>query len=357
MRQMKKKQGKQTFRFTKPIRIVSSACYGGAMEQQGPLGGYLDGYDESGKFDGENWEESESQLQRMTIEKAIEKAGLTTKNIDNLFCGDLLRQMTASSFGVKTLGIPVFGVYGACSTMGESLLLASVLLEAELAIYAVAATSSHYATAEKEFRFPLSYGNQRPPCATWTVTGSGALVLKREEKFEDGIYVIAATPGKIVDYGITDKTNMGACMAPAAVDTIATHLKDLGLTPDYYDKIVTGDLGTVGSEILLDLLKAEGYDITKQHMDCGTTIYDQKFQDVHSGGSGCGCAAVTLAGYLLQNMKEGKWKRILFVPTGALLSSVSANEGDTVPGIAHAVALERKGQCNGTESLRSRIEE
>lgn len=331
----------QSFRFSQPIRIRASACTGGAMEQEGPLGNYLDAYDETGKFEGENWEESESRMLKQTIECAIQKAGKQTTEVDYLFCGDLLRQMTASSFSVKSLGIPVFGVYGACSTMGESLVLASVIMEAELANCVVAATSSHYATAEKEFRFPLSYGNQRPPCATWTVTGSGAVVLERGKK-ESGVYVVAATPGKIVDYGITDKTNMGACMAPAAVSTISTHLKDLGLQPDYYDKIVTGDLGSVGSDILLDLLKAEGYDITKQHMDCGLTIYDQNFQDVHSGGSGCGCAAVTLSGYLLQNMREGRWKRILFVPTGALLSSVSANEGDTVPGIAHAVALEWK---------------
>lgn len=331
----------QSFRFSQPIRIRASACTGGAMEQEGPLGTYLDAYDETGKFEGENWEESESRMLKQTIECAVQKAGRQNSEVDYLFCGDLLRQMTASSFGVKSLGIPVFGVYGACSTMGESLVLASVIMEAKLADCVVAATSSHYATAEKEFRFPLSYGNQRPPCATWTVTGSGAVVLERGKK-ESGVYVVAATPGKIVDYGVTDKTNMGACMAPAAVSTISTHLKELGLQPDYYDKIVTGDLGAVGSEILLDLLKAEGYDITKRHMDCGLTIYDRNFQDVHSGGSGCGCAAVTLSGYLLQNMREGRWKRILFVPTGALLSSVSANEGDTVPGIAHAVALEWK---------------
>ncbi len=329
----------QSFRFKQPIRIRASACTGGAMEKEGPLGSYLDAYDETGKFEGENWEESESRMLKQTIECAIQKAGKKNTDVDYLFCGDLLRQMTASSFGVKSLQIPVFGVYGACSTMGESLVLASVLLESKLASCVVAATSSHFATAEKEFRFPLSYGNQRPPCATWTVTGSGAAVLERVEG-ESGIYVVAATPGKIVDYGITDKANMGACMAPAAVSTISTHLKDMGLQPDYYDKIVTGDLGAVGSDILLDLLKAEGYDIAKQHMDCGLTIYDQNFQDVHSGGSGCGCAAVTLNGYILQKMREGKWKRILFVPTGALLSSVSANEGDTVPGIAHAVALE-----------------
>ncbi len=332
----------QSFRFQRPIRVVSSACTGGAMEQEGPLGNYLDTYDKTGKFDGETWEESESRMLKNTIECAIEKAGKKTTDVNYLFCGDLLRQMTASSFGVKSLQIPVFGVYGACSTMGESLVLGSVILESGLADRIVAATSSHFATAEKEFRFPLSYGNQRPPCATWTVTGSGAVMLERGKKEESGIYVVAATPGKIVDYGITDKANMGACMAPAAVSTISTHLKDLGIAPEHYDKIVTGDLGSVGSEILLELLKAEGYDISKQHMDCGLTIYDQSFQDVHSGGSGCGCAAVTLSGYILQQMREGKWKRVLFVPTGALLSSVSANEGDTVPGIAHAVALEWK---------------
>jgi len=331
----------QSFRFNQLIRICASACTGGAMEKEGPLGSYLDISDETGKFEGETWEESESRMLKQTIEYAIGKAGKTNQEIDYLFCGDLLRQMTASSFGVKSLQIPVFGVYGACSTMGESLILASALLEAGAADCVVAATSSHYATAEKEFRFPLSYGNQRPPCATWTVTGSGAAVLVRGEK-ENGIYVTAATPGKIVDYGITDKANMGACMAPAAVSTISAHLKDLERSPEYYDKIITGDLGVVGSEILLDLLKAEGIDISKQHMDCGLTIYDRNFQDVHSGGSGCGCAAVTLNGYVFQNMKEGKWKKVLFVPTGALLSTVSSNEGDTVPGIAHAVAFEWK---------------
>lgn len=331
----------QSFQFKQPIRICASACIGGAMEKEGPLGGYLDAFDDTGKFEGENWEESESRMLKQTIECAIAKAGKQTTDVEYLFCGDLLRQMTASSFGVKSLQIPVFGVYGACSTMGESMVLASAVMEAELAQCVVAATSSHFATAEKEFRFPLSYGNQRPPCATWTVTGSGAVVLEKGKK-PGGIYVVAATPGKIVDYGITDKANMGACMAPAAVSTISTHLKDLNLKPEYYDKIITGDLGAVGSEILLDLLKAEGFDITKQHMDCGLTIYNQNFQDVHSGGSGCGCAAVTFSGYLLRSMQEGKWKRILFVPTGALLSTVSSNEGDTVPGIAHAVALERR---------------
>ena len=204
----------QSIRFRQPIRIVSSACIGGAMEKEGPLGGYLDDFDADGKFEGENWEESESRLLRKTIECAVNKTEKQISDIEYLFCGDLLRQMTASSFGVKSLQIPVFGVYGACSTMGESLILASVILEAQIAKCVVAATSSHFATAEKEFRFPLSYGNQRPPCATWTVTGSGALVLECGKE-TGGIHVVAATPGKIVDYGITDKANMGACMAPA----------------------------------------------------------------------------------------------------------------------------------------------
>lgn len=337
-----KRKGKQSFLFQTPIRVSSSACVGGAMEKEGPLGLFLDDYDETGKFKGENWEESESLLLKKTIDLALQKVEKKASDVEFLFCGDLLRQMTASTFGVKTLNIPVFGVYGACSTMGESLLLASVLMEAGFAECTVAATSSHYATAEKEFRFPLSYGSQRPPCTTWTVTGSGALVLEKAELKSGDIFVAAATPGKIVDFGVTDKFNMGACMAPAAAETISTHLKDLGLLPGHYDKIITGDLGAVGRDILIDLLRAKGYDISEQHMDCGMQIYDANVQDVHSGGSGCGCAAVTLAGYILHCLREKKWKRVLFVPTGALLSSVSANEGDTVPGIAHGVALERK---------------
>jgi len=215
MQKEKKRKGKQSFLFEQPIRVIASACIGGAMEQQGPLGTYLDEYDETAKFGSDNWEESESKMLKLTIESALGKAEKRPSDVEFLFCGDLLRQMTASSFGVKTLSIPVFGVYGACSTMGESMLLASVLMEAGLAQCTVAATSSHYATAEKEFRFPLSYGNQRPPCTTWTVTGSGAVVLERCETITQGIYVTAATPGKIVDYGIKDKFNMGACMAPA----------------------------------------------------------------------------------------------------------------------------------------------
>lgn len=337
-----KKRGKQSIVFTQAIRISASACVGGKMESEGPLARYLDATDETDRFGGDNWEDSESKMLNLAITKAIEKSGVGKSAVDCVFCGDLLGQMIASSFGIKALDLPMLGVYGACSTMGESMLLASMMLDGDFADCTVAATSSHFASAEKEFRFPLAYGSQRPPCTTWTVTGSGAVVLERAEERTNGVFVTGATPGKVVDYGITDKMNMGACMAPAAAATIATHLNDFGILPEYYDKIITGDLGEVGSGILLDLLKAKGYDITEQHLDCGMLIYDRETQDVHSGGSGCGCAAVTFSGYLMSHLRSGSWKRIMFVPTGALLSTVSSNEGNTVPGIAHAVVIEHK---------------
>lgn len=342
MEKAEKKKGKQSLIYKNPVRIAASACVGGKMEAEGPLGRYLDATDETNKFEGDSWEDSESKMLNQTIKMAIEKSGEGNGAVECVFCGDLLGQMIASSFGIKALDIPMLGVYGACSTMGESLLLAAMMIDGDYATCAVAATSSHYASAEKEFRFPLSYGNQRPPCTTWTVTGSGAIVLKKADSFSDGIFITGATPGKVVDYGITDKMNLGACMAPAAAATIATHLNDFGVLPEHYDKIITGDLGEVGSTILLDLLKAKGYDISEKHIDSGLLIYDNQKQDVHSGGSGCGCAAVTLAGYIMENLRAGQWKKVLFVPTGALLSTISSNEGNSVPGIAHAVVLERK---------------
>ena len=279
-----------------------------------------------------------------TANLALKKAKLESKNIRYLVGGDLLGQLIATSFGVESLEIPLIGVYGACSTMGESLAVASVLVDGGYADRAMAITSSHFAGAEKQFRFPLAYGNQRPLAATWTVTGSGAVILGDETNtvLYSGhkVHVRAVTFGKIVDYGVKDSMNMGACMAPAASSVIAAHLRDFNLIPAYYDKIVTGDLGSVGKDILIDLMRQEGYDISKNHMDCGIEIYDPEVQDTHSGGSGCGCSAATLCGYLMNHLKEGKWKRILFVPTGALLSPVSFNEGQSVPGIAHAVVLE-----------------
>ena len=251
-----------------------------------------------------------------------------------------MRQELATSFGLVNYELPLFGLYGACSTCGLSLTLASMIISGGFADKAACVTSSHFASAEKEFRFPLAYGNQRPLSATWTVTGCGAFLLGAEKTGKARAKITGLTPGKIVDYGLKDSMNMGACMAPAAADTIEQHLKDFGRQPDYYDKIITGDLGKVGQTVLIDLLNKKGIDISGQHMDCGIEIFDAGEQDTHAGGSGCGCSAVTLSAYILKMLEEGVWKRVLFAPTGALLSKTSFNEGQNVPGIAHGVVLE-----------------
>ena len=285
----------------------------------------------------ENWEKAESMLQIKAIQLALEKAGKMPQQIRYIFAGDLLGQLIATSFGVEELEIPLFGLYGACSTCGETLSLAAMTVSAGYADQVLAVTSSHFGSAEKQFRFPLGYGNQRPLSATWTVTGSGAFLLSAQKSHAK---ITGITTGKVVDYGVRDSLNMGACMAPAAADTICQNLMDFNRQPQDYDRIITGDLGYVGQTILLELLTEKGFDIKKQHMDCGIEIYDRKLQDTHSGGSGCGCSAVTLSAMILPKIEKGDWKRILFVPTGALLSTVSFNEGQTVPGIAHAVVIE-----------------
>ena len=277
----------------------------------------------------------------LTLAKINRKA----EDVRYLFAGDLLGQTIASSFGLKEFEIPLFGLYGACSTCGESLSLASMNLAAGYADCVAAVTSSHFASAEKQFRFPLEYANQRPKSATWTVTGSGAFLLASRERMKEWkvnpiAKITGVTTGKIVDYGIKDSMNMGAAMAPAACDLIYRHFMDFERAPEEYDRIVTGDLGTIGSEILIDLLKEKGYDISRVHEDCGVKIFDGETQGTGAGGSGCGCSAVTLSGHYLKEIKAGRMQRVLFVPTGALLSTVSFNEGQSVPGIAHGVVIE-----------------
>ena len=337
----KKQMGKQSIVFTSKPVVLAAASVVGKKEGEGPLGGFFDEVEQDPMFGGKSWEDAESRMMRRAAERALEKAGMVKDDIRFLVGGDLLGQLIATSFGIEALEIPTLGVYGACSTMGESLLVAASLTDAGFADRVMAITSSHFAGAEKQFRFPLGYGNQRPQAATWTVTGSGAVIVGSAMYHTDAqVYVTAATVGKIVDFGVKDSMNMGACMAPAAADTIVRHLLDFGVQPEHYDKIITGDLGYVGKDILVDLVLQKGYDIGPNHMDCGIEIFDRETQDTHSGGSGCGCSAVTLAAYILRNMRAGKWKRVLFVPTGALLSTVSFNEGNSVPGIAHAVVLE-----------------
>ena len=272
------------------------------------------------------WEEAESALQKraaqLAMQKTAELPGPGVPPVRYLFSGDLLGQLIATSFGVMDLKLPLFGLYGACSTIGEALMLGAMTVQGGYSEAVLALTSSHFGSAEKQFRFPLGYGGQRPKSATWTVTGSGAFVLSGSGGHAK---ITGATPGKVIDYGVKDSMNMGACMAPAACD---------------YDAIVTGDLGVVGQKILIDLASERGYDISARHQDCGILIFDPEKQDTHSGGSGCACSAVTLAAYLLPKIESGEWKRMLFVPTGALLSTVSSNEGQSVPGIAHAVVIE-----------------
>ena len=345
-------RGAQSIVFTKAPYLLSAASVAGSKEAQGPLGKRFDLTNEDDLFGAETWEEAESNMQKEACVLALGKSHVDPKSVRYLFGGDLLRQGIATSMGVEDLQIPIFGLYGACSTSGEALALAAMSVAAGYGDYMLAVTSSHFGSAEKEFRFPLGYANQRPLSAHWTVTASGAFLVgshlnkihsdkqhQRKSQFRH-IRIAGVTIGKIVDFGLKDSQNMGACMAPAATDTIYRNFQDLGRTQEDYDQIITGDLGYIGQSILFDLMKSRGYDIRKKHMDCGMTIFDQETQDTHAGGSGCGCAASTLASYILPKIENGEWKKILFVPTGALMSTVSFNEGASVPGIAHAIMIE-----------------
>ena len=337
---MNQQIGKASISFGKPIYIINSASIVGTKEGQGPLGELFDMVGEDDMFGAKTWEEAESSLQKDAVYLALNKANLKPEDVRYLFAGDLLGQSIATSFGLSSFEIPMFGVYGACSTCGESLSLGAMAIAGGYADRVVCVTSSHFASAEKEFRFPLEYGNQRPLSASWTVTGSGAFVVDKDPGESPRARITGITTGKIVDYGLKDSMNMGACMAPSAADTIARHFQDFQCGPESYDKIITGDLGSVGQTVLLDLMREKGYDISSVHMDCGIEIYDAKTQDTHAGGSGCGCSAVTLSAYILKQLEEKKWKKVLFLPTGALLSKTSFNEGQSVPGIAHALVLE-----------------
>ncbi len=340
-RQSRHMLGQQSMLLETPVFIRGSASVAGTKEGEGPLGELFDVVGQDDLFGCNTWEEAESTLQKEALGIAIGKAGLKKEEIRCLFAGDLLGQSIASSFGLAGFGIPLTGVYGACSTCGLSLTMGAMAVDGGYADHVACVTSSHFASAEKEFRFPLSYGNQRPLSATWTVTGSGAFILSNTPGEHPRARITGLTMGRIMDYGIKDSMNMGACMAPAACDTIYRHLKDFGRRPEDYDKIITGDLGLVGQHALLDLLMEKELEIAGCHMDCGIEIFDGRTQDTHAGGSGCGCSAITLSAYILKKIEEGVWKRVLFVPTGALLSKISYNEGQSVPGIAHGVVIEQ----------------
>lgn len=334
-----RKIGKQSAK-TENVKIISASSIVGKKEGEGPLASCFDIVLPNNEWNEKTWEKTESKLQREAVKLAVKKAGLNLCDIDRIFSGDLLNQCISAGYGLRELSIPFLGIYGACSTMIEGIILSSMLLCGGFADRAAAVTSSHFCTAERQYRNPLEYGGQRTPGAQWTVTGAGAAILERGICTVGDICVTALTVGKIVDMGIKDANNMGGAMAPAAYDTIKAHFTDLGITPDSYDLIVTGDLGKIGSEILIELLADDGYDISKKHKDCGCLIFDSESQDVHSGGSGCGCIGSVLCGYFLNEMKNRNFKKLLVVGTGALLSQTAMLQGESVPGIAHAVSLE-----------------
>ena len=331
------KCGKQSFILGNSPSIVAWASVAGKKEMQGPLANSFDLIKEDPYFGQKTWEQAEKRMQQLALEKLAEKSNQKTTDFQLVLSGDLLNQCIGSSFTLRNTEIPHLGLYGACSTMAESLLLSSMIVSSGFFDNVVAMTSSHFASSERQYRFPLGYGGQRTPTAQWTVTGAGAALLRADGK---GPKVTGGTIGTITDLGIKDANNMGAAMVPAALATIQAHLTDMHRSPEDYDLIVTGDLGQLGKEVLLSLAQRQGINLGGKLTDCGTLVYDVLRQDVHSGGSGCGCSAITLCGHLLGKLKSGKLKRILFCGTGALLSPTSTQQGLPIPGVCHAVVIE-----------------
>ncbi len=336
----REKIGRQTIGFSRLPAVVSAFSTVGKKEGQGPMGSWFHRVLEDDKCGKKTWEEAESQILQDTILGAIASCGKDREQMDVIFSGDLINQLMSSCYAIRDLKIPFLGIYGACSTMTESLLLSAAFVNGGYGDYAVATASSHYCTAERQFRLPLEHGNQKPPSAQRTVTGAGSAVIGMKEG--PGIRIELATIGKIADMGIDDPNMMGAAMAPAAVDTLLRHFEDTGREPSYYDRIFSGDLGLVGKAILLDVMKGKGYDLYHNYEDCGALIFDPG-QDTHSGGSGCGCSGALFSGYVCSMMEKGLWDHVLFMSTGALLSTISTQQGESIPGIAHAISLTREG--------------
>ncbi len=329
----------QTIFFDKQPRIMSTGTIAGPKECQGVVGKYVDKALTDDLFEESTYEKAECKMLSYVISQAIKNANLTEQDIDMMISGDLLNQIISASFAARDFDFPFLGVYGACSTMAESMAIAAAFVNAGYHKHIVAATGSHFSSAERQYRYPLELGNTRPPQAQWTVTGAGGAVIADRGKTNSNIAITSATIGKVVDWGITDVNNMGAAMAPSADSTIRNHLKDTRRTADYYDLIVTGDLGALGSRILKDLTWEKGVDIQENHVDCGEIIY-KVIEDEFQGGSGAGCSAVVFNSYIMDKLKTGAIKRVLLVATGALLSTVSSGQGESIPCISHAVVIE-----------------
>lgn len=333
-----KRIGKQSVRLEKPPSIIATASIVGPKEGEGPLAQYFDTILSDDLYGEKSFEKAECKIAKEAVYMAIKKANLKKDVIDYMFGGDLLNQIITSSFAAREIGIPFFGLYGACSTMTESMSLGAMLIDGGYGDNVICVTSSHFSAAERQYRFPLELGTQRPMTAQWTVTGSGAAILSAEG---EGPYITHITTGKVIDLGIKDANNMGAAMAPAAAETIVQHFKDTGFEPKDYDLVATGDLASVGRELADDLMKKNGLNISDIFTDCGIEIFDPQKQDTHAGGSGCGCSAVVFCGYFYDLLIKGQFNRILLVSTGALLSTTSSQQGESIPGIAHAVTIER----------------
>lgn len=331
------RKGRYTLVFSDGPKILSFASVAGPKEAQGPLGNKFDKIFYDPKAGKETWEQAESQLQKESLGLAISKAQLHSADIDFIFSGDLLNQCISSSYGLKDFSIPYLGQYGACSTMAQTLIMGAITLESKAARLCACVTSSHFCSAERQYRFPLEYGGQRTPTAQWTVTGSGCCILGSDKSAH--LRISGATVGRITDLGVTDANNMGAAMAPSAAQTLLDFFSDTGKSPEDFDRIFTGDLGYVGSKLLYALTEKQGLNIREKHRDCGLLIFDRDLQDVHAGGSGCGCAASVLCSHILRKLKEGKYKNVLFVATGALMSPTSCQQGQSIPCVAHLVHL------------------
>lgn len=328
--------GKYSFVLSEPPVITTWASVAGKKEAEGPLSKCFDVVQKDTYFGQKTWEQSEKRMQQLALQTLSKKAGILQSEFGLVLSGDLLNQCIGSSFPLRNTGIAHIGLYGACSTMAESLMIASMVVGGGFSDKVVAMTSSHFASSERQYRFPLGYGGQRTPTSQWTVTGAGAALVCSDG---NGPRINACTMGSITDLGIKDANNMGAAMAPAALETIKNHFTDLKTGPEDYDLIITGDLGQLGKEMLLILARNEGVSLGGKLVDCGTMIFDLKTQDVHAGGSGCGCSAITLCGYLLDKLNKGSLKKILFCGTGALLSPTSTQQGLPIPGICHAVSI------------------
>ena len=335
---MAHKISRRTIIMDNPPTLASYASVVGKKESEGPLSRFFDEIEPDEHFGQETWEKAESELLKRTVTLAIKKLGVKEADIDCIFAGDLLNQCISSTFALRGMGIPVLGLYGACSTMAEGLALASILTDSGIGERTVAATCSHFCTAERQFRLPLAYGGQRTPTAQQTCTASGAAIVTPSS---NPPYVRAVTIGTPCDLGVTDANNMGAAMAPAAADTIKAYLTDTATTSEDYDYIVTGDLGTVGSELMCSLLADSGINIAKRHRDCGVLMFDSESQDTHAGGSGCGCSASVLCGFYLNKIKHGEIRNILFAATGALMSPTSSQQGESIPSISHLLHISK----------------